>query len=184
MTGIETVKEAVAEWSRAHPAPTRRELALLVKDLWARFRPELEAELAKFDDRALYPERPMMNVGTAEVSVWLLGWRKGDWTEIHDHEASEAAIHVLKGEVTERAYWPEAEASQRYSGPVQRVERELHQGSTVTVPTPYVHAVGNEVEATSATLHAYYPALAAMNYYEDVPGDGIKWKGRWIDDAP
>jgi Cysteine dioxygenase type I len=180
------VSASVAAWHADHPNPSRRELVGLVQGLWKEHRREIEGVMAHFDDRNAYPTRPMIDVGTEKLSVWLLGWRKDDWTEIHDHEKSEAAIHVLRGETTERIYWPDNGKKTRFSGPVQRVERELHEGSSISVPTPYIHAVGNVVDKTATTLHAYYPALNSMNFYTAVKdnGDAVKWNGHWPDTLP
>lgn len=175
----------VEVWSASHPNPTRRDLAKLTTWLRETERADLQILTEHFDDRASYPERPMVLLSPPGApSVWLLGWRKGDWTPIHDHVHSEAAITVLGREVTERVFWPQTEQAQfPESGPEKEIDRELHEGSTVTVPTPYVHAVGNDQDQSAVTLHAYYPPLKSMDYYEVKDGRLVP-AGRWDDDTP
>lgn len=182
---VERIKGRVAEWFKAHPNPSRRDLAGLTTWLRETERENLHEITWFFEDREAYPERPMILLSPPGApSVWLLGWRKGEWTPIHDHVASEAAITVLSREVTERVYWPQTKQAQfPETGPEHEIDRELHEGSTVTVPTPYVHAVGNTQDAMAVTLHAYWPPLRHMDLYE-VKDGALVPSGRWDDDTP
>lgn len=167
---------------------TRAILAKLVKAIADGFRPLLDRTMAEFDDRSLYPERPMIRIGGRAVNepvLWFLGWRQGDATPIHDHEKSEVAIIVLKDVVTERIWWPNAEITKDAFTKTQRIERELHRGSVVTIPAPYIHIFHNPTPTLAVTLHAYFPALDHMIYYEegtDPDSPCLRMTGRWDDD--
>src|SRR3989344_4485170 len=52
-----------------------------------------------FDNRERFIERPAIKMlgGENEPVIWLLGWRNGEGTPIHDHGNSEAGVHILKG---------------------------------------------------------------------------------------
>lgn len=168
---------------------TRRDLRDLVRWLVADQAAAIAAIMRQFGDRTVYPERPMVLVGgrgngSDDPTVWLLGWRAGDWTPIHDHHDSEAAISVLAGEVTETIYWPDDEdvfATRGSTVRASRVSRELHSGSVITVPTPYVHKVGNpDQPVTAVSMHAYYPPLRGMRYFEE-HSEELRFVDEWME---
>lgn len=123
-----------------------------------------------------------------EPTVWLLGWRAGEQTPIHDHDHSEVGIHIFEGAVTEHIYVPDkAEPTEPgEESNFRKVERELLENSTVRITSPYVHlfektCAGHEcVHAT--TIHAYWPRLLSMRFFE-VMGDKLVYHGIWQDNG-
>ena len=109
--------------------------------------------------------RPMVRLqkgGPQVPTIWLLGWRPGDSTEIHDHDDSEVGVLCLDGRVTEDIY--------PYSGKAYFLRRELGENGLVSIPSPYYHRVGNlpHNRENALTLHAYYPKLDKMTLYREL----------------
>ena len=85
-----------------------------------------------------------------ELDVWLISWRPGLATELHDHGGSLGALTVLSGELHE----------QRWDGNRMR-SRRLAAGDQAAFPLGWVHDVAGE----ALSVHAYSPPLTAMSYY-------------------
>lgn len=139
--------------------------------------PEVRRLVCQFADRKKYPERPMLSLHEDHPSVYLLGWREGDFTDIHDHGRCEVGIYVVQGIVTEDIYaaTPARGKSKRC---LLSFSRQLPQGTLATCPQNYIHRVGNIFPEVAATLHVYGPALDDMNIYEAV-GGFLKFKEHW-----
>lgn len=136
--------------------------------------PEIRRMVCEFNDRKVYPTRPMITLRTDHPSVYLLGWREGECTEVHDHGACEVAVHVIHGVVTEDMYWasrklPSTPTRQCYGV----MSRDLAQGQMMTCPKPYIHKICNIYPETAATLHVYGPVLQEMCLY-DVRASGYE----------
>jgi mannose-6-phosphate isomerase-like protein (cupin superfamily) len=121
------------------------------------------------DDVGLW--RPVVRFGLAErywrrldvhpdVDVWLLTWLRAQSTDLHDHGESSAAFVVLEGALTE-----------------VRADRETGlSATTLTAPRArlveagVVHDVRNDEDTPAVSIHAYYPRLAGMTFYDFVDG--------------
>lgn len=139
--------------------------------------PEVRRLCCRFEERGRYPERPMITLHEEHPSVYLLGWREGDFTDVHDHGACEVGIYVMQGVITEDVYvcTPLRGGDKRIA---LNLSRNLRQGDMMTCPQQYIHAVGNIFPEVAATLHVYGPALSEMNTYE-VAGSLLRFKGHW-----
>lgn len=126
--------------------------------------------IALVDDWAAHPERwrPVLHLpaegedrwwlklhGDDQVDIWLLSWRPGHSTELHDHGPSEAAFTVVEGELTELR-----------GTPGRRKITALHHTAPATtrVPVGVVHDVIATL-STAVSIHAYSPPLEQMTYY-------------------
>lgn len=141
--------------------------------------PEVRRLVCQFSDRAQYPERPMLTLCDGHPSVYLLGWREGDFTDIHDHGDCEVGVYVIQGIVTEDLY-AAAKISPRSNSLrcLLTFSRQLAQGSLMTCPRNYIHRIGNIFPEVAATLHVYGPSLDDMRLY-DVRGDRLRFRERW-----
>lgn len=89
------------------------------------------------------------------LDIWLLSWRPGHSTELHDHGRSEAAFSVVSGELTELRGTPGA----------REITAWHHLAPTATtVPVGVVHDVIAAV-SDAVSIHAYSPPLEQMTYY-------------------
>ena len=117
-----------------------------------------------------------------------IGWRPGDATDIHDHTKSEAGVHVYRGEIYEHVYSPQGAMLVDKPFHCQRFDREAYQGSTLTIPMPYIHRMGNNAyDGVAISIHAYLPALRKMLLYEEADriGDDCQLRviSEWLDDT-
>lgn len=158
-------------------APDRYGMAAKLDEITAH--PQFQLAMARLYEMASEGKpgeegRPMLllNEGDEHTpTVWLLGWRKGDMTPIHDHHDSQVAVKVVAGSVTERVYVE--------GNPNPQVEREFGAGGVITLPTPYTHSVGNiGSDEMGVTLHLYSPALDKMTFFEET-GTELKKSGEW-----
>lgn len=192
---MEKLRDAIVKWDwngKLDSSVPRRTCADLMKHLVDEYWLEVEALTKDFDSRSQYPDRPMIQLSGLtenEPSVWLLGWRAGEQTPIHDHADSEVGIHVFEGSVTEHIYVPSKfPLGEGEETDFRKVSRELMEGSTVRITSPYVHlftktCIGTEcVHAT--TIHCYWPRLLAMNLFNvDEEKQRITYKGTWKDEG-
>jgi predicted metal-dependent enzyme (double-stranded beta helix superfamily) len=142
--------------------------------------PIIRRMVADFGDRKKYPERPMLTLFDRGPSVYLLGWREGDFTDVHDHGASEVGISVVQGVVTEDLYAALPADGMGNRQCVLSISRQLRQGDVATCTESYIHRVGNIFPETAATLHVYGPALDDMNLY-DLRKGVLTFKEHWHD---
>ncbi len=153
----------------------------------------LDRLVAESNNRTSYVGRPNIKIydGVEGIlpDIWLLGWREDattlEATDIHDHVDSQAAFHVYQGCVDEIIYtfdqdkWHEGGTDL----PCQKTSRGLRRGSTATIPAPYVHIVKDARDfQPSVTVHAYYPPLDQMNFYEEKNGVLVP-RGGWDEKA-
>jgi len=155
---------------------TQSELLELVEHVDAQFGPRVQKLMSELGDKKLYPERPAILLSGADggPSVYLLGWRQGEFTPIHDHGASRAAVKAVHGSVEEVFYHVR-------DGQLITRERVLPEGQKIPVPAPYIHKMGRSTEGASASIHAYDPPLRMMDYYEFSNGE-LRYTGKWLDD--
>lgn len=139
--------------------------------------PEVRRLVCEFSNHDKYPERPMLNLHDEHPSIYLLGWREGDFTPVHDHGACEVGIYVVQGVITEDVYacTPARGRSKRV---LLSLSRNLRQGDLATCPQQYIHRIGNIFPEVAATLHVYGPALDSMNTYEPI-GAFLRFKEHW-----
>lgn len=153
----------------------RRELSIMLSRLLDPHH-SIRAEVQKaIQELSLQSGRPMtlLHPGTAHLpTLWLLGWRPGDHTEIHDHDRSEVAVAVVQGSVVEDIY--------PFWGKSYFLRRNLGAGNVVTLPAPYCHRVGAlpTAEGLSVTLHAYFPILNHMRMYREF-GSELRVSSEW-----
>ncbi len=194
---LQEINRMTVQWVKENPGPyDRRKLANLVQMIAAT--DAYKTAVADFHDKAAYPTRPMVEAGWFEGCgvpkkqvpvLWLLGWRKGEATPIHDHVASEVGITVTSGAIGETIFWPENSEplGEGFHGSCRQVTRELLAGSTALVPAPYIHRFeGTDICDCGVSLHAYWPRLVKMNYYE-LTGEGdqkqLVFSGSWADEG-
>lgn len=95
------------------------------------------------------------------VDVWLLTWVRGHATDLHDHGSSSAAFTVVVGELEEvRASAPAAPLTSRV----------ITRGRNATIEPGVIHDVRAHGTQPAVSIHAYFPPLAVMTYYQ--PGAG------------
>lgn len=188
---LEKLNVAICQWTQEHIDNEhpwdRRRLGDLVEFLDKEHRTLLDILTQDFASKEKFPERPTIHLGGGEgiPDVWLLGWREGDKTSLHDHYTSEAAIRVLQGEFKEHVYLTEIfkldDSQKQLGAPVRMISREMREGSTMTIPTPYIHVIHNDDPHPDISLHAYWPHLDIMTYYEAGNGQ-IRSIGQWAND--
>ena len=111
--------------------------------------------------------------------TYLLGWDQGGSTPIHDHVGSEVAVLVTDGVLSEDFYVTEGrkvdlmETVGEHSGAMQ-ITREVYAPSILTVPAPYIHRMYNADRDYTISIHAYYPPLTAMGYYDFKPSAEVQ----------
>jgi cysteine dioxygenase len=114
-------------------------------------------------------------------SVYLLGWRQGDFTDIHDHGSCEVGVYVAQGTITEELFvcgYNGAGSSRRPCA--LHWSREVSAGGMINCPQEYLHSIGNLLPEVAATLHCYGPALDDMSIFEMREGM-ICFKEHWHD---
>lgn len=134
--------------------------------------PQVREMCHSFNDRVRFPDRPMITLYDGQPSVYLLGWREADFTDIHDHGACEVGIYVMQGIVIEDVFVPGSLVQQE--GEKCNVNlafsRYLKQGDILSCPEQYIHRVGNVFPEAAATLHVYGPALDKMKIFRMLDG--------------
>jgi cysteine dioxygenase len=133
---------------------------------------EIEAQLAglEIDREALAPcvrysertYRRNLVRGGPWYNLWVLCWRNGQRSPIHDHRGSSCAVRVLDGVATETLFEfaPNGHVKPTFS-------RDLPPGAVVGSEDTDMHQVSN-LQAGMAdlvTLHVYSPPLLLMGTY-------------------
>ncbi|PWU16874.1 MAG: hypothetical protein C5B49_09910 [Bdellovibrio sp.] len=96
---------------------------------------------------------------TPNYEIFCCCWLPGQFSPIHDHFSSAAAIQVIKGTATETLY------QYKSQGKVVRTEsRERRQG-TVYGEANLIHELGNAPSSSKelVTLHVYFPPFPTVN---------------------
>lgn len=98
----------------------------------------------------------------AWYNLWVLCWRNGQRSPIHDHRGSSCGVRVLEGTMTETLFEfaPNGHVKATFS-------RDLQAGEVVGSEDADLHQVSNlqAGDADLVTLHVYSPPLAVMGTY-------------------
>jgi cysteine dioxygenase len=136
------------------------DLAHLLKGL-ARFDVALDdlSEFKVFTDQCY--KRNLVRAAPG-YQVWLLCWKNGQRSPIHDHRGSACVIRVLQGVMTETLFElaPNGHVKATFS-------RDFAAGSLVGSEDSDIHQVSNlqAGDAALVTLHVYTPPLQRMGTY-------------------
>ncbi len=126
---------------------------------------DLNVGLDDFAPHVRYSERTYRRNlvrATPWYNLWVLCWRNGQRSPIHDHRGSSCAVRVLEGTATETLF------EFAPNGHVKAVfSRDLLPGSVVGSEDSDLHQVSNlqAGDADLVTLHIYSPPLVLMGTY-------------------
>jgi cysteine dioxygenase len=99
---------------------------------------------------------------TLSYHVWLLCWKNGQRSPIHDHSGSACVVRVLRGTLTETLFElaPNGHVKATFS-------RDFAEGSLIGSEDTDIHQVSNlqAEDADLVTLHVYTPPLHRMNTF-------------------
>ena len=117
------------------------------------------AALLRFSDRGY--QRNLLRAGGC-YQAWVLCWKNGQRSPIHDHHGSRCVVRVLHGVLTETlfAFAP--------NGHVKAVaSRDFGPGELLASQNADLHQASNlqAGDADLVTLHVYAPPLRAMGLY-------------------
>lgn len=95
-------------------------------------------------------------------ALWVMCWRNGQRSPIHDHRGSSCGVRVLQGVATESLFEfaPNGHVKATFS-------RDLYEGSVCGSEDGDLHQISN-LQADNAdlvTLHVYSPPLVKMGTY-------------------
>ena len=94
---------------------------------------------------------------TGEIDLWLLTWRTGHSTHLHDHGGSAGAFAVVQGELTEIRVTLDRQATR---------STIIAAGETSRMSASTVHDLYNAGPAAAISLHAYPPPLTRQTFYD------------------
>jgi cysteine dioxygenase len=118
------------------------------------------SDLIRFSPRT-YQRIPLR--GTDWYQAWVMCWRNGQRSPIHDHKGSSCAVRVLRGTLTETlfAFAPNGHVKAACS-------RDFQPGEVLGGEDGDVHQVSNlqAGQADLVTLHVYSPPLIFMGTYD------------------
>lgn len=115
--------------------------------------------LVRFDVASCYRNQV---AGGQWYEVFLVGWRPGQRSPIHDHSGSSCAFMVLAGVCSETVYGHAA------NGQVYPIESQAHEAGTIIATQDVdTHEVSNLQPAGEdlVTLHIYSPPLKSMRTF-------------------
>ena len=110
------------------------------------------------------------------IDVWLIGWRPGQATELHDHGGSPGWFVVVTGALTEAVLQPAEGLHDRLC------EHQRRPGETLRFGERYVHSLRNTSDGPAVSLHVYSRPLARMNYYDLQAGFLVRIASVAVDD--
>ncbi len=96
-------------------------------------------------------------------AAWVMCWRNGQRSPIHDHKGSCCSVRVLRGTLTETLF------EFAPNGHVKAIfSRDLLPGQVIAGEDSDLHQVSNlqAGDAELVTLHVYAPPLAYMGTYD------------------
>lgn len=124
-------------------------------------------------------QRNLVRAGTW-YHLWVMCWRNGQRSPIHDHTGSACAVRVLEGVATITGFARAGNGHVKATG-----SEDLSAGSVVTSSDDDLHQISNlqPGKADLITLHVYTPPLLRMGTYsildagrgEDVWGEARKF---------
>jgi cysteine dioxygenase len=137
------------------------------------FRPSA-AELAAFRRfSARGYRRNLIHTGPG-YQAWLLCWKRGQFSPIHDHTGSGCGVRVIQGVATEARF------ERRRDGRLTAGPALAHPtGSVIVSIDSDIHVMGCRTDAADdlVSLHIYTPPLTGMKFYPEsliVPADREK----------
>ncbi len=117
------------------------------------------APFVRFSERSY---RRNLVRGSDWYNLWVLCWRNGQRSPIHDHRGSSCGVRVLRGTMTETLF------EFAPNGHVKAIgSRDLAPGGVVGSEDTDLHQVSNlqAGDADLVTLHIYSPPLLVMGTY-------------------
>ena len=141
----------------AGPARARRPRPGLVRRLSLTALPTCRPALPR--DAAAEALDPSLHDDLSHAQVWLLSWRPGQGTGLHDHGGSAGAFAVVRGTLHERVG-------------ARKGTAELSAGRVRHFGPHHVHQVSNTGTQAAVSVHVYTPRLTVMNTYR-VDGRGL-----------
>jgi DMSO/TMAO reductase YedYZ molybdopterin-dependent catalytic subunit len=132
------------------------------------------AEFIRFGDGCY--QRNLVRAGPW-YHAWVMCWKNGQRSPIHDHAASGCAVRVLRGTLTETRF------ERAPNGQVKAVaSRDLPPGSICVTQDAELHQISN-LQAGNAdlvTLHIYSPPLLRMGTYSLT--DAVRAEDVWVEE--
>jgi predicted metal-dependent enzyme (double-stranded beta helix superfamily) len=96
-----------------------------------------------------------------ELEVWVLGWRDGHETGLHDHDGSAGAVCVVEGELAEDLLVGFSSEAGIFLAPARR-----RAGETFTFDGGRIHNVRHAGDGPAVSVHVYSPPIRRMGHYE------------------
>jgi DMSO/TMAO reductase YedYZ molybdopterin-dependent catalytic subunit len=117
------------------------------------------AEQIRFSDRNY--QRNLVREGDC-YNVWVMCWKNGQRSPVHDHASSACAVRVLRGTLTETRYELAPNGAARAVG-----SRDLGPGGVCGTQNSDLHQIANFQAggADLVTLHIYSPPLLRMSTF-------------------
>ncbi len=131
----------------------------------ARVMDECEVDLEEVREHVQFSEHcyQRMLVRSGEwFQMWVMCWRNGQRSPIHDHQGSSCAVRVLHGLLTETLF--ERAPNQHIKA---SFSRDLQPGTVFGGADDDIHQVSNlqADDADLITMHVYSPPLIYMGTY-------------------
>jgi cysteine dioxygenase len=138
----------------------RPDLSRLLEDL-SRFEIDLEDVSEHMHFAANGYKRNLVR-SAPNYQAWLLCWKNGQRSPIHNHNGSACVVRVLRGTLTETLFEmaPNGHVKASFS-------RDFVEGSLIGSEDSDIHQVSNlqAEDADLVTLHVYAPPLTRMETY-------------------
>jgi cysteine dioxygenase len=101
--------------------------------------------------------RPLFRSRWLEVN--LIGWKRGQWSSVHDHRGTRCIVLVLQGTLTNRDFGFDASGKL-----LPRKQMQVTVGERLSRSDQAIHCCGNDLknEGDLATLHFYSPPLPPL----------------------
>jgi DMSO/TMAO reductase YedYZ molybdopterin-dependent catalytic subunit len=117
------------------------------------------ADYIRFSDRSY--QRNLVRAG-AWYNIWVMCWKNGQRSPVHDHASSVCAVRVLRGTLTETRYKFAPNGAVVATG-----SRELTDGNICVAQDAYLHQIANFQTGNRdlVTLHIYSPPLVRMSTF-------------------
>lgn len=97
-----------------------------------------------------------------QVAIFLMCWKSGQRSLVHDHGGSLGGVRILRGILTETLF------ERAPNGMIKAVSSSDYQSSDIQIEEPTtIHQISNLQPASShaISLHIYVPPLREMNIY-------------------
>jgi DMSO/TMAO reductase YedYZ molybdopterin-dependent catalytic subunit len=132
------------------------------------------ADYVRFSDASY--RRNLVRAGPW-YNVWVMCWKNGQRSPVHDHAASACAVRVLRGTLTETRF------ALAPNGAVKAVGScDLEAGGVCVAQDAQMHQIAN-LQAGNAdlvTLHIYTPPLSRMGTYSLT--DAARGEDVWLEE--